>query len=207
MPTGADLVTCAATWRADPRRSILLIHDMQRYFIRFLPRDDPPTPQLLANVRALRRAADASEVPVVYTVQPGRMTPDQRGLLRDIWGPGMTDSAADREVVRDLVPRPGDVVLTKYRYSGFHGTALADTFAATGRDQIVVCGVFAHIGCLATSCDAYARDIEAFVVADAVAAFSRRDHVLALEYAAKHCAVTLSTADLITSWRGGDDGD
>ncbi|CAO0836759.1 hypothetical protein SMICM17S_04668 [Streptomyces microflavus] len=28
-------------------------------------------------------------MPVAYTAQPGSMTPEQRGLLKDFWGPGI----------------------------------------------------------------------------------------------------------------------
>jgi bifunctional isochorismate lyase/aryl carrier protein len=57
--------------------------------------------------------------------------------------------------------------------------------------------VFAHIGCLMTVNDALAHDIEAFLVADAVADFSARHHRMALDYAAGRCAVTMTTRDVV----------
>ncbi|GGM73596.1 isochorismatase family protein [Dactylosporangium sucinum] len=193
MPTAADLVPGPAPWRPDPRRAALLIHDMQGYFVGFLPSGASPTTELLANIAALRAAG----LPVIYSAQPGRMSRADRGLLHDVWGPGMTDDPANRDVVAALAPGPDDLVLTKWRYSAFHRTGLAEHLAATGRDQLIVCGVFAHLGCLLTACDAYAHDVEAFLVADAVAAFSAADHRLALDYAARACAVTLTTAQVL----------
>jgi isochorismate hydrolase len=126
------------------------------------------------------------------------MSPEQRGLLLDLWGPGMSADPHHRDIVAELAPGPDDIVLDKVRYSAFHRTGLADVLAASGRDQLIVCGVYAHVGCLVTAADAFARDIEAFLIADAVADFSARHHRLALDYASQRCAVTLSTRQLLT---------
>ena len=69
-----------------------------------------------------------------------------------------------------------------------------------GRDQIIVCGVYAHIGCLVTVCDAFMQDLQPFLVADAVADFSLEHHAMALTYAAQRCAVTVVTRGLLRGW-------
>lgn len=197
MPAEDRLPDGPAPWRADPRRSVLLIHDMQRYFVdRFAP-DRSPGRELLANVAALRAACAASGVPVRYTAQPGRMSRAERGLLHDVWGPGMSDDENSRGIVAAVAPGAADAVVTKYRYSAFHRTPLAGMLAALGRDQLIVCGVFAHLGCLLTACDAYSHDLETFLVADAVADFTETDHLLALDFAARSCAVTPPTARVL----------
>jgi isochorismate hydrolase len=199
MPGHDRLLDGPAPWRVDPRRCVLLIHDMQHYFMnRFIP-DQSPAKELLANIGALRDAAGERGVPVRYTAQPGRMSRVERGLLHDVWGPGMTDDPASRGIVGELAPGPADVVVTKYRYSAFHRTPLAAELAVLGRDQLIVCGVFAHLGCLLTACDAYAHDIEPFLVADAIADFTEADHLFALDYAARSCAVT-PTTDRVLDW-------
>jgi bifunctional isochorismate lyase/aryl carrier protein len=113
----------------------------------------------------------------------------------------------DRAIVTELAPGPGDLVLGKLRYSAFHGCDLAGTIRALGRDQLVVCGVYAHVGCLMTACDAFAHDIRPFLVADAVADLGPRHHRLALEYAAGRCAVTLTTTRLLAHLLHPGDGD
>jgi len=203
MPSESELVTRAVTWSPDPRRAALLIHDMQRFFVNFLPADEPPTADLLANIGRIRQAADALSIPVIYTAQPGRMSRHERGLLYDVWGPGMRSDPRDRDIVGDLRPRAGELVLTKYRYSAFHRTGLADSLAAARRDQLVICGVYAHVGCLLTACDAFAYDIQPFLVADAVADFSRPEHLMALSYAARRCAVVVTTDGLLAAFRAG----
>jgi len=66
-------------WRVDPARAALLVHDMQRYFVRAfeLERDGQTLPDAqiniaIANIRRLVDAAHAANIPVYYTAQPPR---------------------------------------------------------------------------------------------------------------------------------------
>ena len=68
---------------------------------------------------------------------------------------------------------------------------------SSGRDQLILCGIYAHIGVLMTAVDAYTHDIQPFLVSDAVADFSAERHRMALDYAARCCAVVLSTRELV----------
>ena len=70
---------------------------------------------------------------------------------------------------------------------------------ARGRDQLLICGVYAHIGCMMTAAEAFQRDIEAFMIADALADFSRADHDLALKWVAGRCGGVLDTDSLLTA--------
>ncbi|MEU7956094.1 isochorismatase family protein [Micromonospora humida] len=194
-----DLPGNTVGWVPDPARAVLLVHDMQGYFLRPFPPDAQPGRALRHNAARLRARCAELGVPVAYTAQPGSMTPLQRGLLADFWGPGMTAEPQQRRVDPALAPAVGDWVLTKWRYSAFHRTDLLDRIRAAGRDQLVVCGVYAHVGVLATACDAFSHDIETFVAADAVADFTAEDHRMALTYAANRCAVVADTDTLLAA--------
>ncbi|MFI5932235.1 isochorismatase family protein [Actinoplanes sp. NPDC051494] len=193
MPTAAELSVADVDWEIDPARAAVLIHDMQGYFVGCFPPGRPPVTDLVANIGRVRSAARDAGVPVLYSVQPGRVSRARRGLLHDFWGPGMTGEPADRDVIAALRPGPGDHVVTKTRYSAFFRTEMAALLESLGRDQLVVCGVFAHIGCLFTVADAVSHDVQAFLLGDAVADFSRADHLMALDHAAGCCAVTTTT--------------
>jgi len=202
MPTPDQLSPGPADWRPDPDRAALLIHDMQRYFVGFFPPGRSPTAELVANLARVREAARAAGVPVIYSAQPGRVGRAERGLLHDLWGPGMSDEPGTGDIIAELTPGPDDFVVTKHRYSAFFRTGLAALLAALGRDQLIVGGVFAHIGCLFTAGDAFSHDLETFLLADAVADFSLDDHLMALGYAARRCAVTVTT-DQVRAALGG----
>ncbi|MFD6327098.1 isochorismatase family protein [Streptomyces sp. NPDC058442] len=189
LPAQDSLPANLADWTPVPDRAALVVHDMQRFFLRPFP--DPLRSRLVHNAALLRKRAAAHGVPVAYSAQPGGMTPEERGLLADFWGPGMRTSAEDREVVDELAPADGDWLLTKRRYSAFHRSDLLARLREAGRDQLVLCGVYAHIGVLATAIDAFSHDIQVFLAADAVADFSAEQHRLALEYVAQRCGVVL----------------
>ena len=199
MPGPGDVPRASVPWRPRPDRAALLVHDMQRYFLRFFPAGRSPVTELMANTATLLGAARAAGLPVCYTAQPGGMSRHDRGLLHDFWGPGMGVGEADRGIVDELAPEPGETVLTKWRYSAFFRSDLAERLRRHGRDQLIVCGVYANVGCLMTACDAFTRDIQPFLVADALADFTRDQHLLALRFGADRCAVPLSTVDIVAA--------
>lgn len=198
MPTAADLPADRVTWQVDPGRAVLLVHDLQNHFLDPFPDGASPRRELLHNVARLKEVCARLSVPVLYSAQPGGQTPAQRGLQQDFWGPGLPGGDPRAAAVADEVaPGPDDVVLTKWKYSAFVRTDLAERMAAQGRDQLVITGVYAHIGVQATACDAWMRDIRAFVVADAVADFGPREHRQALAWCAGRAARVLTTDELV----------
>jgi isochorismate hydrolase len=197
MPKVANLPANVAAWEVDPARAVLLIHDMQKYFLGAFPRGASPTTDLMANTTRLLEGCRAAGVPVAYTAQPGGMSENDRGLLRDLWGPGMAVHPEHREIVDPLRPVAGDRVFTKWRYSAFHRNDLLPYLRLEGRDQIVLCGVYAHVGVMITACEAFTNDIETFLVGDAVADFSAWHHRTALEWSALRCAVVCTTDSVL----------
>ncbi|WP_017621996.1 isochorismatase family protein [Nocardiopsis chromatogenes] len=195
LPTAEDLPAGTVHWTVDPARAVLLVHDMQRYFLAPFPA--PVRDPLVRHCVQLRERCAAHGVPVYYTAQPGGMTDDERGLLKDFWGPGMRSDPRDREIAEELAPRPEDPVLTKWRYSAFFRSDLLARMRGMGRDQLIVCGVYAHVGVLATALEAFTNDIEAFLVADALGDFSADYHRLALDYAALRCSVVTTTEEVL----------
>ncbi|GAA1964176.1 isochorismatase family protein [Amycolatopsis minnesotensis] len=199
VPGAAELPAGRVAWLPDPARAALLVHDMQRYFL--APYEGAPVPEVTANIAGLLASARAQGIPVFYTAQPGHQEAADRGLLTEFWGDGIgavidTDPRA-ADIVADLAPEPGESVLVKWRYSAFQRSAFAEQLAARGRDQLLITGVYAHIGCQATAVEAFMRDIKPFLVADAVADFSPERHAQACEYVAQRCGAVLTTADAL----------
>lgn len=201
VPRAEDYPENRVDWTIDPARAVLLVHDMQAYFVDAFGRDDDgasPVDAAIANIRSLREVAADAGMPVIFTTQPPDQEASNRGLLSDFWGPGLQGARSAR-VVEGLEPRGDDRVLTKWRYNAFIRTPLGEIMREEGRDQLVVVGIYAHIGCLLTACDAFMRDIQPFLIGDAVADFSREDHLQALGYAAQRCAVVQTTDAAIRS--------
>ncbi len=199
-PRADELPAPRVPWRADPSRAVLLVHDVQQYFLQPFGETHAALATMIANITRIRVRCHALGVPVVYTAQHGNQDQVERGLQRDFWGRGMPDDGVAPRIVDALAPTPGDRVLPKWRYSAFQRNPLDTDLRALGRDQLVVTGVYAHIGCFLTAADAFMRDIEPFFVADAVADFSRERHDQALDHAARCFARVLTTDQLLEAW-------
>jgi bifunctional isochorismate lyase/aryl carrier protein len=199
LPTASDIVASRLRWTLGSGRAALLIHDTQNYFIGAFEQPSPMVDRVIENINALRAACNTAGIPVFYTAQPGHQDPRDRGLQADFWGPGMSSDPSHRDIDPRVAPVESDIVLTKWRYSAFQRTPLEPMLRARGRDQLIVTGVFAHIGCLLTAADAFMRDIQPFFVADAVGDFSRERHDHAVTYAGDCCAAVVTTAQAIRS--------
>ena len=197
MPTQA--LDNRVDWQVAADRAVLLVHDMQDYFIDFYDRNAAPIPELITNTRRLLDLAHEQGIPVVYTAQLPEQSAAHRGLLQDMWGPGLTAQPQRKSIVSELAPIDGDTVLDKWRYSAFQKSDLLQRMQAQGRDQLIICGVYAHIGCMMTACEAFMNDIQAFFVCDALADFSLQEHEMALRYVAQRCGSTQTTDALINS--------
>ncbi|MEN1969321.1 isochorismatase family protein [Lentibacillus sp. N15] len=197
MPNVSDLPSNKVSWEIDPNRAVLLIHDMQNYFLNFYDREQPPITELVHHIECLKQQCEEQAIPVVYTAQPGNQNPTDRAFLTDFWGEGLADDVAQTAIIDALQPAVNDLKLTKWRYSAFKKSDFLNILQEQGRDQLIICGVYAHIGCMLTAADAFMYDVQPFFIADAVADFSLDEHKMAMEYIAKRCGMTIATKDVI----------
>ncbi|CAI0881217.1 Isochorismatase [Serratia entomophila] len=199
LPAADELPNNKVSWQLEPQRAALLIHDMQQYFLNFWGEDSALIKQVVENIAKLRSYCKQQGIPVFYTAQPNQQSDEDRALLNDMWGPGLNKHPEQQAVTAALAPDADDTVLVKWRYSAFHRSPLQKILQESGRDQLIVCGVYAHIGCLTTAIDAFMRNIQPFMVADGLADFSREEHLMALRYTAGRCGRVVTTASLLPS--------
>ncbi|MFQ7389384.1 MAG: isochorismatase family protein [Escherichia sp.] len=111
-------------------------------------------------------------------------------------GPGLTRSPEQQKVVDRLTPDADDTVLevALQRVSSFLAEQM---LKESGRNQLIITGVYAHIGCMTTATDAFMRDIKPFMVADALADFSRDEHLMSLKYVAGRSGRVVMTEELL----------
>lgn len=83
-----------------------------------------------------------------------------RVLVRDTWG---------TDIVDELTPAPGDMVLYKTRYSGFFATDLDDRLRAAGIEDIVFTGCTTSVCVESTLRDAFFRDYRCLLLEDCCA--------------------------------------
>ncbi len=197
MPQAQNFPINKVNWTLDPNRAVLLVHDLQQYFLDFYDQTQAPIPELLKHCRQLIDECHAQGIPVYYTAQPGDQSTEHRQLLTDFWGKGLAADPNIVQIIPSLQPAEQDTVLTKWRYSAFKKSDFEQRIKGAGRDQLVICGVYAHIGCLLTAAEAFMLDMQAFLVGDALADFSQEEHEMALKYATGRCAKVVDTAAVL----------
>ncbi|MFM2611246.1 isochorismatase family protein [Vibrio campbellii] len=181
-------------WKIDPKKAVVLVHDLQTYFLNFFDKTKSPVPELLENVSEVLDNARAANIPVIYTAQSANQEPNERALLTDFWGAGLTQ---DTDIAPEVSPQAGDIQYTKWRYSAFKKTPLLQWMQEEQRDQLIIVGVYGHIGILSTALDAFMLDIKPFVIGDAIADFSEEDHLHTLKYVAGRSGCVKSVNEFI----------
>ncbi|MCX5465438.1 MULTISPECIES: isochorismatase family protein [Alcaligenes] len=188
-------------WRPQANRAALLIHDMQTYFLQKYDMSQAPIPMLIERIAALRDVCHKLGIPVFYTAQPTEQPEKDRALLNDFWGPGLTATEFHEQqaVVPELTPADTDIMLTKWRYSAFQRSDLREQLRNLGRDQLIITGVYAHIGCMTTALEAFMQDVQPFLAIDGVADFSLEEHHQAIRHVSQRCGVSLTCAEIQNS--------
>lgn len=199
MPQAQEFPENRVQWQPTTKRTVLLVHDLQEYFVQFFDISKAPIPELLQNSAQLIEHCRKIGIPVVYTAQPGDQDPKDRALLTDFWGPGLKADNQLTQIMPTLAPKSGDTILTKWRYSAFKRTPLQQLMQDWQRDQLLICGVYAHIGCLMSAAEAFMLDIQPFLIGDALADFSRQEHLDTLNYVAKRCGAVSSVQSVLST--------
>ena len=116
----------------------------------------------IAPIASLFATARSIDVPVVH-VTGGKLR-HSRSTDRRI----MDDSGDAWEFQPECAPLPGEVIVEKYRASGFHGTTLVSELVRRQIDTLVVVGESTS-GCMrATTVDGYSNGFHMVVVEDGV---------------------------------------
>ena len=149
-------------WDLNPRRTAVIVVDMQKVFCEpdgalYVPN----TAKIIQPIQALVDAARGVDVPVIY------LYPNVDEIL--------ARSEPNVEVIDVLAPQPGDVVIDKLFYSGFHGTDLDTVLRARDVDTIIICGTVTNVCCETTIRDGVHREYKVIALSDANAAMDYPD--------------------------------
>lgn len=133
---------------------------------------------ILPALKRLIEGARAAGVLVVYATDAH--TPDDSELTK--WPPHAMKGTKWAEVVPELTPKPGDLVLGKTTYSPFVSSRIDEELRGRGITTLYITGL--HTDCCArhTSGDAFQRGYDLVWVTDALQAFTDEQHQQGLEY-------------------------
>jgi nicotinamidase/pyrazinamidase len=134
----------------------------------------------------LHRARSSGE-PVVYLKDDH--LPDDAEFAQ--FPPHAISGTPGAEIVRELAPRSGDIVIPKRRFSGFFGTDLDITLRERGVDTLRLVGDCTNICVLYTAADARNLGYAVEVVRDGVTSFDLEAHADALRELEKTLGATI----------------
>ena len=173
-------------------KTALLVIDMQNGFTEpggSMAKIGLPYQELRAAIPGCRKLVDAARkagVPVIYTryvFHPGYV---DGGILPNHIVPAMKEVGSlaagtwDAEIIDELAPAEGELVIDKSRPSSFYGTRLEPILDSLGIRSLVICGVTTNICVETTARDAGQRDYYTHVISDATAEFDKDRHEHAL---------------------------
>jgi nicotinamidase-related amidase len=125
----------------------------------------------IPHLQRLLGAARASEAPVIYCTGRWSDAPGDMGVLADLnprLGEIVASGNVGAEIVRDIAPQPGDILLEKHYPSMFFGTPLMSHLHALAIDTLIITGCSTS-GCVrATAVDAYSYNFHPIVVEECV---------------------------------------
>ena len=156
---------------------------------------------IIPRLERLIQAARAAGITVVYATDAH--TPADTELRK--WPPHAMKGTKLAEILPQLAPQPGDVVIEKTTYSPFASSDLDDQLKERGIERLYITGL--HTDCCArhTSGDAFQKGYDLVWVTDALAAFTNEAHQTGLEYfkawyASDAERQLITTAQAVTEW-------
>jgi nicotinamidase-related amidase len=187
----------------DPKTSALLVMDFQTAIVDgpAIHGDAADKSALLARAVKLIDAARKAGMRVIYVVVGFRagypeVSPRNKSFSA-IRGTGrFVDGSAGAEVHPAVLPKPGDVVVTKHRVSAFTGTELEMVLRANGIETLVVTGIATSGVVLSTIRHAADADYRLLVVADCCADPDPEVHRVLIEKVFAR-QTTVTTADAV----------
>jgi ureidoacrylate peracid hydrolase len=181
----------------DLAKSAFVIVDMQNAFaskggtLDLAGADLSEAPRVVRTIRSVLDAARAAELTIVHlqvgykrdlSDAGGPRSPNHyketamhlMGTRPELKGKLLTEGSWDFALVDELAPHPGEIVLTKTRYSGFAGTTLDSQLRVRGIQYLFFAGIAANVCVESTLRDAYFLDYWPILLADATMAAGGR---------------------------------
>jgi ureidoacrylate peracid hydrolase len=105
----------------------------------------------------------------------------------------------------DVRPRPGEPIVTKHRFSGFHNTDLETVLRAHDIRTAVLAGVATNVCVETTAREAFVRDYYVVVLADGTATYSDAGHSASLAVIDQFFGEVASIAEVRACWQSGEE--
>lgn len=162
---------------ADVRYSNLLVIDVQKRLAQVMSDRE----NLLRNCETLITAAKTLSVPITVTEQYPKAL-------------GNTETTLSEALPSETTP------VEKTCFSCCAAQGFENSFAYSESSQAILCGIESHVCVLQTAMDLLDKNLQVFVVADAVASRSRDNKSIALKRMQQAGAIITNTESVLFEW-------
>ena len=157
-----------------PEKAVLLVLDMQEYFLRegshaFVP----SATAIIPGINKLITTFVENERPIVATRHIN--TPEDAGMMAKWWRDLINPQSAHSHYI-NIVKTPNTIFINKTQYDAFLDSSLEDVLRQRNIEQVVTCGVMTHLCCESTARSAFMRGFEVFFTVDGTATYNEELH-------------------------------
>jgi nicotinamidase-related amidase len=175
----------------DPATTALVVIDMQNDFVKrggslLVPDAEATVPA----IGGLLELARASGMRIVYSQDTHRSGDPEW----ELWPEHCREDSWGWEIVAELAPEVGDVVLRKLRYDAFFGTSLEHLLRLWGVGTLIICGTIANLSVQYTAASAALRWYLVVIPRNAISALEPFDLEASLRQTAFAFAGRVTTA-------------
>jgi ureidoacrylate peracid hydrolase len=206
--------------KIDPIHSALLIVDMQNDFIAdggLISKDGRDTSEARKLAERLPAFIDIGRAAGVLIVFIRNVYSTEKNLyLSDSWLehaarrrkggytsiPVCAPDSWQGDFYGEVRPKQGDAIVTKHRYSAFHGTDLDTILRSNGIRTVVVTGVVTNVCVETTAREAFVRDYYVVAPDDGAAAYVLADHAATMSNIDRFFGEVSTLSDITAIWRG-----
>ncbi|MGH7655222.1 MAG: hydrolase [Gemmatimonadaceae bacterium] len=185
--------------KLDPKSTALVLIDLQKGITSHTTA--PYTgPEVIANgVRLAERFRAAGATIVLVRVNFAADGSDRLQTPTDSQFPSAPPAPDWADIVPELGPKAGDIVVTKRQWGAFYGTDLELHLRRRGIQTIVIGGISTNFGVESTARDAWERAYAMVFAEDAMAAMSADAHAFAVTNIFPRMGRVRSTGEILKS--------
>lgn len=156
----------------------IIVVDMLKGGIGSNPAVKSESEKIIPNIQRLLGKSRGLNIPIIYACDS--FLP-QDFIFTGKMPPHSVRGTEGVEVIDELRPVKGDMILEKRRFSAFFRTDLDMTLRTLGVDTIVVSGMNTHVCVMFTAWDGLANDFNAILLEDCCAAPKSEIHDAAID--------------------------
>jgi nicotinamidase-related amidase len=187
----------------DRSKTALVVIDLQKGIVG--RQTAPHAPDVVVkNAAALAEACRKNGMPV-FLVRVA-LSADRKNALHPVADAPMQfqNPPPDwTEIVPEMGPKPGDLVITKRQWGAFYGTELDLELRRRGMTTLILCGISTNIGVESTARFAYEYGYNQIFAEDAMSALSAEEHALSVNKIFPRVGLVRKTREILDDLSGG----